>query len=524
MLCSLLLVVILAVVWSHRKNPGTPFFIGILLSIALYTFGYSMELTCTTLSGMLFWNSIEYFAIIWIPGLWLTFILKYYDKKRWLTRYTIILLFLIPVLTLCIRLTNNYHHLFYSSWTIATYGTIHSFAFVRGIWYWVHITYAFLAILTGILVLGYNRRYSTSIYRTQSSYLLAAALVPLLSFAVYVSHILPWRFLDVNPFALTISVILVSIGMQHNRLLKISPFARNVLIENLPDGVVVLDMHNRAIDVNPAAMRLFDWDFNPSGLTAQHIWKNWPDIPALCNSTIPATVETLHTANGADAYCDVNYFLIKDANGRNAGKVIVAHDITARKAIETELHLAKETTESANEELRKAWVELAKAAETDYLTKCLNRRKFDEMVVIEMNRSNRYGSLLSILMFDIDHFKRANDTYGHHAGDNVLIEMAQIIRNNTRKPDVLARWGGEEFILLTPGIDISQALVLAEKLRTLVANHIFPIVGHITISIGVTQYMSFDSSESLVKRTDDAMYRAKESGRNRVEVGRADMA
>jgi diguanylate cyclase (GGDEF)-like protein len=379
-----------------------------------------------------------------------------------------------------------------------------------------------MAIVLGMCLLWYNRRHSAALYRRQTTYLLAAALVQFLIYLIYIADILPIKNFDFNPFAFTFSAICICLGLLRYRLLDITPIARDTLIENLRDGVIVLDMQNRVIDANPSAMRIFGWTHTPTGYTAAHVWKNWPDLPGLCNRSDMAIVETQHNNNEETEYCDVNYSILKDTDNKTVGKIVVAHDITARKAIEHELQLAKETAESANEELRKAWAELAKSAETDYLTKSYNRRKFEEIVIVEMNRSNRYDTPLSLLMFDIDHFKLANDRYGHHAGDNLLVELVQFIKDHTRKPDVLVRWGGEEFLLLTPGIALPQAVMLAEKLRALISSHMFPVLGSITISIGVTQYMSFDSSDSMVKRADDALYQAKANGRNCVVVGQVE--
>jgi diguanylate cyclase (GGDEF)-like protein/PAS domain S-box-containing protein len=395
--------------------------------------------------------------------------------------------------------------------------------FVRAPWYWIYAAFCFLSILSGVIILWYNRRNSAALYKTQTTYLLVAATVPFVVYGIYIANILPSKNFDINPFAFTFSAICICMGFLRHRLLDMSPVARDTLIENLPDGVVVLDMQNRVIDVNPSAMRIFGWTQPPTGLTAEHIWKSWPNLPGLFSRSEMAIVETQHNNPDGTEFCDVNYSLLKDSDGKPVGKVIIAHDITARKSIEHELQLSKETAESANEELRKAWVELAKSAETDYLTKSYNRRKFDEIVIVEMNRTSRYDTPLSLLMFDIDHFKLANDRYGHHAGDNLLVELVQFIKDHTRKPDILVRWGGEEFLLLTPGIALPQAVQLAEKLRGLIAAHVFSVLGTITISIGVTQYMSFDSSDSMVKRADDALYQAKANGRNCVVVGQVNV-
>lgn len=162
--------------------------------------------------------------------------------------------------------------------------------------------------------------------------------------------------------------------------------------------------------------------------------------------------------------------------------------------------------------------ELARTATTDRLTQAYNRTKFHEVIKIEFERATRYDHSLSIIMFDIDHFKKINDTYGHAAGDYVLQTLTQIVMENLREIDCLVRWGGEEFVVITPETDVEKAEVLAERIRKAIEDYRFDQAGTVTISLGVTQYRKNDTADSCIKRADDAMYIAKGKGRNRVEV------
>jgi diguanylate cyclase (GGDEF)-like protein/PAS domain S-box-containing protein len=168
-------------------------------------------------------------------------------------------------------------------------------------------------------------------------------------------------------------------------------------------------------------------------------------------------------------------------------------------------------------ELQQANVLLEELATTDKLTGAYNRRKFDEVIVNEIKKAQRYHHPLVLLMFDIDHFKEVNDRHGHHAGDLALVELTDLVLENIRGSDWLVRWGGEEFFILAPGITLEQAVLLAEKVRQLVDEREFASVGHMTISLGVTPYLPGDTPESLVLRVDAVLYRAKREGRNRVE-------
>ncbi len=162
--------------------------------------------------------------------------------------------------------------------------------------------------------------------------------------------------------------------------------------------------------------------------------------------------------------------------------------------------------------------ELERLATTDKLTQAFNRTKFYEVIKKEMERAKRYFHPLSIVMFDIDHFKKINDTFGHAVGDSVLRTLTKIVRKNLRETDYLVRWGGEEFILIAPDTDLEKAIVLVERIRKEIESYKFNHAGPVTVSFGIAEYKPDDTEDALIKRADDAMYDAKRKGRNRVEV------
>lgn len=172
-----------------------------------------------------------------------------------------------------------------------------------------------------------------------------------------------------------------------------------------------------------------------------------------------------------------------------------------------------------NEELLSKATKLEEKASFDFLTKLYNRRKFNSFLEYEISKANRYKEEhLSLLLVDIDYFKNVNDTHGHLVGDNVLQEVSKILTICSRDSDVVARWGGEEFVLMLPQTNIEQAFLVGEKLRATIEKHKFDDVKHITCSIGVSQFHNKESKDTLFKRVDTALYKAKNSGRNRVEM------
>ena len=162
--------------------------------------------------------------------------------------------------------------------------------------------------------------------------------------------------------------------------------------------------------------------------------------------------------------------------------------------------------------------ELRRLAATDKLTGAYNRTKCHEILAREIERVKRHNQQLSIIIFDIDRFKKVNDRYGHSAGDYVLKTIADIVRESIRKIDYFVRWGGEEFMIISSETNLKEVSALAERIREIIESSTFKDVGKVTVSFGVTEFRANDTEDSLIKRADDAMYEAKKKGRNRVEV------
>ena len=197
--------------------------------------------------------------------------------------------------------------------------------------------------------------------------------------------------------------------------------------------------------------------------------------------------------DGSPYWVDVTVEPDFDRDGKYIGYTSLRYDITDKKRIEV-------------------------LSETDRLTGLPNRLKLDETFEHEIERAIRYPHALSIIIFDIDHFKQVNDTHGHQVGDAVLVAMSGLVRSHIRNIDMLGRWGGEEFLIICPETGMEGARKLAENLRAAIAACDFPTVGQKTASFGVTEMGVGDGEDDMVRRADDALYRAKEGGRNRVET------
>jgi diguanylate cyclase (GGDEF)-like protein/PAS domain S-box-containing protein len=281
------------------------------------------------------------------------------------------------------------------------------------------------------------------------------------------------------------------------------------LLNSVTDSIFVHDLYGNIIYVNEAAyetrgytkeellqMRLQELSYSDSKCADEIFEENVKSAKEQLSRNEKAVIEVLHkTKDGKVIPIEITCRLIQD-DGKSY-VISIARDISTLKAM------------NAN---------LKKMATTDNLTGIYNRHKFEEIYKTEIERISRYENPLSMIMVDIDHFKRVNDTYGHDVGDNVIKSVVDTVKRNIRQTDIFVRWGGEEFIILCPETDSAKAAVLAEKLRNTIEKTTLEKVGNITCSFGVTSYVKKESENSFIKRLDSALYRAKDEGRNRVVV------
>lgn len=170
---------------------------------------------------------------------------------------------------------------------------------------------------------------------------------------------------------------------------------------------------------------------------------------------------------------------------------------------------------AANKQLSHKHQELLRISQQDAMTGIPNRLRLNQLLEIEITRTERYDTQFSLLLLDIDHFKRINDNFGHPMGDQVLIEFAKLVNSHLRQSDLFGRWGGEEFLLVCPETTLEEARQVAGKINLLVSGHHFPHGERLTCSIGVGQYINREGQDSFMQRIDAALYEAKHQGRNR---------
>lgn len=273
------------------------------------------------------------------------------------------------------------------------------------------------------------------------------------------------------------------------------------LIDSSLDIIIAVDHDRRIIEFNKRAQEVFGYD--KSEVLGRHIEVIYGDDEQsrqihqamLVNKSFAGEIIN-RKKNGELFPSFLSASVLVGADGRACGFMGISRDISERKKLEEALFLA---------------------ATTDRLTGIYNRHKFEDLMAPEMERARRYQSSLALVIFDLDHFKRINDSFGHHAGDLVLREVAELVAAHIRKADHFCRWGGEEFTILVPETNQYRALEMIDKIRRLIAEHRFAHDIVLTISAGVTDYRSGETLDAFLQRADAALYRAKELGRNRVE-------
>jgi diguanylate cyclase (GGDEF)-like protein len=198
--------------------------------------------------------------------------------------------------------------------------------------------------------------------------------------------------------------------------------------------------------------------------------------------------------------------------------MLFTYVLTRKMSHAQELEITNNKLAKANQELQIAHTKLTKLATYDTLTKLYNRNKIDEYLQDEINIVDRYGGSFGLILLDIDDFKKVNDTFGHLAGDEVLLTLAQCLKSHLRQSDILGRWGGEEFIILCRKCSLENTDELAQKLCLAIQKHPFPHVKTLKASFGISIYQSNDDANTLFEKIDKALYQAKFKGKNRVET------
>lgn len=280
-------------------------------------------------------------------------------------------------------------------------------------------------------------------------------------------------------------------------LIREEQSAWHFLFENSAEAIVVVDRNGSVVEANQSFINMLG--YSRAEIYQLHIW-DW-DI----NLDENQVLKLLSDPNSKSITFETNH-LRKDQSIIN---VEISSNCSSWNNEPLVICFCRDTTQKRRHSLK-----LQSLIMNDSLTGLLNRRSFDHIIKRALQRAQEDESSFSMILLDIDHFKRINDEYGHLVGDKVLIELAELLKQQVRDLDSVARWGGEEFALILPKTSIHAAVQVAERIRQSLANLQVENIALISASLGVTDYQQDDTLDTLFKRADEAIYRAKENGRN----------
>ncbi len=472
------------------------------------------------LSDQVFWLKLAHGVLMAVPLTFLIFVAQLTDSDHWLTRTNLLLLAMEPVLAFFLIWVNPAYFRFYSFFQSVSVNGFPEMIWGRGPAFWLNATYAYLLILVATVMLVRAFMRTGPYIRIQLGTVLIGCLLPWGINAYVLFSPNASRNLDLMPLWSVASGLVFAYALFRRRLLDIVPIARSLLFEKLGDGVLVLDTNGRILDANLAAQRIMQIGRYAYG---KHIWDvipQWRAFGEASHISSPEVHWELQSRIDPARYFDVSVVSLLDNRGRQNGRLISFRDITERKRAELELHKMNARLQRQVHKISALHDELREQAIRDSLTGLYNRRYLDETLDREFSRARRADYPISVIMMDIDEFKRVNDRYGHKAGDWVLKSLGDIVRLHIRVSDIPCRFGGEEFVIVLPETPIETAAQRADQIRTQFhSTRFFKTIHAIvpSLSIGVAAFPTHGkTADKVLQAADRAMYAAKSYGGNMV--------
>lgn len=334
-------------VYAWTRGVGGAREIAVLsAAVCVWNLGYAAEVASVDLASKVAWAKVEYVGIVTVPVAWFVFSLGYTSRGRWVTRRNLALLAVVPLLTLALLWTNDTHGLVWSRTMLDSTGQF--LVVERGPYFWFHLAYSYLLNLLGGVFLVMTLLRSYWLYRRQVVALLVAVAAPWIANGMYLSGLNPWPDLDLTAFAFLVSGAAVSWGLFRYGFLEIVPVARAAVIEGMNDAVIVTDLGDRVVDLNPAAGRALD--LPASKVVGASLADVAPELGGLPGAADEAQEVELGDGPRRRSY-EMSLSTLADRRERQTGRLLVLRDVTERKKVEVELVRQKAQLAHANDEL-----------------------------------------------------------------------------------------------------------------------------------------------------------------------------
>ncbi|KAA9032382.1 histidine kinase N-terminal 7TM domain-containing diguanylate cyclase [Niallia endozanthoxylica] len=483
-----------------KDAPGAhPYMLATLFS-AVFTFSYALELSSTSLERMIFWLNIEYLVLPFIPVFIFLMCLEYTGLK--LKQRKRLLLFIVPIITIFIHGTNELHRLYYTSIQLNNDGPFPTLKLEHGPWFYVHSLFLFMCLMMSVIVLLSQLKKAASFrFRMQIILMTAGILTPIIANYYYVNGLSP-HGIDLGPVSMSISFLFHGAALVSYQMFNVTPIARDTVFEKMKNGVIVLNQNGMIVDYNDAMLAIIP------ALNSQSIGKSIVDAvgktgPLAEIFMLERECDYEICRDEERVYFQIQFSTVTNKNNYEIGKIITFVDVTEKVDLQKKLKTL---------------------ASIDGLSQVYNRTFFmqeSERVIGSLN-----GRDVSIIMFDIDHFKKINDTFGHEAGDKVLTHIASTAKESLRTNDIMGRYGGEEFIICLPDTSLTEAYELAQSIRVRISQHSTTYYNdeiYVTSSFGISSALirkedSHNTLEVLIREADQALYESKSKGRNYVAI------
>ncbi|WP_420641844.1 histidine kinase N-terminal 7TM domain-containing protein [Candidatus Leptofilum sp.] len=347
LIASLMAAYLLVYVWQRREMRGARALLPLIIGIVIWLFSSTIEGLFMDFDSRLFWVNVQYVGIVIVPTAWFMFCLVYTDRATLLTRRKLALLLIMPILTLLVIWTDQWHTLFRVNLILNTSGEYPFWERTVGPAFWVHTIYSYILLVSGVILMIQAYRQSSRLHRRQIGVMLVGAIIPWIANIMFV--VVRGSLIDYTSFSFLITGFMLAWGISKVGLVEITPIIRRRVIDEMHDGMLVLDDQNRILEANPAILKMLDVQEDVLGKPIVELMNRWPESLTHFQGKEYTQAEIcLPFADQEERHYHVSLSPLSDTKGESTGRLIMVHDITRQKQTEASLKQAKEIAEAAN--------------------------------------------------------------------------------------------------------------------------------------------------------------------------------